>query len=372
MADTAPRDQNRNVTIQGTSNADGTSPVNLWANPSTHALLVSASVTLSGTSDVNLLSVSGSALTLGQALATASLPIVLTAAQITTLTPPAAIIGFATETTLAALNAKLVSGTDIGDVTVNNGAGAGAVNIQDGGNVITVDGTIAFSNTTIAVTQSTSPWVVSAIDLDIRDLTATDIVTVTNAVGTGLYIRPGTGVNLDTSAISGSVTANAGTNLNTSTLLTSSDFAAAFGTAGTADSQVLSIQGITSMTPVQVSQATGTNLHMVLDSGTVTTITNTVPTKEIIASTAAGTSVSDTNVSTTLLAANANRLGATIYNDSTAILYVKFGTTASATDFTVQMNTEDYYEIPFRYTGRLDGIWDSDASGAAKITELTA
>lgn len=34
------------------------------------------------------------------------------------------------------------TGVDIGDVTINNGSGAGAVNIQDGGNSITVDGTI--------------------------------------------------------------------------------------------------------------------------------------------------------------------------------------------------------------------------------------
>lgn len=34
-------------------------------------------------------------------------------------------------------------GVDIGDVTVNNAAGASAVNIQDGGNSITVDGTVA-------------------------------------------------------------------------------------------------------------------------------------------------------------------------------------------------------------------------------------
>ena len=38
----------------------------------------------------------------GQALAAASMPVVLTAAQITTLTPPAAITGFALETTQAA------------------------------------------------------------------------------------------------------------------------------------------------------------------------------------------------------------------------------------------------------------------------------
>ncbi len=35
------------------------------------------------------------------------------------------------------------SGVDIGDVTINNGAAGSAVNIQDGGNTITVDGTIA-------------------------------------------------------------------------------------------------------------------------------------------------------------------------------------------------------------------------------------
>lgn len=46
-------------------------------------------------------------------------------------------------------------GVDIGDVTVNNAGGAAAVNIQDGGNSITVDGTVT----------------VTATDLDIRDLT---------------------------------------------------------------------------------------------------------------------------------------------------------------------------------------------------------
>jgi hypothetical protein len=43
---------------------------------------------------------------------------------------------------LNAIDAKLVSGTDIGDVTINNASGVAAVNIQDGGNSITVDGTV--------------------------------------------------------------------------------------------------------------------------------------------------------------------------------------------------------------------------------------
>lgn len=62
-------------------------------------------------------------------------------------------------------------GVDIGDVTVNNASGVSAVNIQDGGNSITVDngGTFAVQATLAAettkvigtVNQGTSPWVTS-------------------------------------------------------------------------------------------------------------------------------------------------------------------------------------------------------------------
>jgi len=47
-------------------------------------------------------------------------------------------------------------GVDIGDVTVNNASGAAAVNIQDGGNTITVDGTVAVTGTFWQVTQPVS------------------------------------------------------------------------------------------------------------------------------------------------------------------------------------------------------------------------
>lgn len=54
----------------------------------------------------------------------------------------------------------------------------------------------------------------------------------------------------------GQVTANAGTNLNTSSLLTTTAHDAAFGTAGSADSQVRTVQGIASMTPLLTNPGT--------------------------------------------------------------------------------------------------------------------
>jgi hypothetical protein len=75
-----------------------------------------------------------------------------------------------------------------------------------------------------------------------------------------------------------------------------------------------------------------------------------------------------TNV--TLLASNANRNAATIFNDSTKILFVKYGATASATSFTVKMLAGSYHEVFGSYTGIIDGIW-ATANGSARITELT-
>jgi hypothetical protein len=77
---------------------------------------------------------------------------------------------------------------------------------------------------------------------------------------------------------------------------------------------------------------------------------------------------SATNV--TLLASNAARKGASIMNDSTEVLYVKFGATASATSFHVKMAAGSYLEVPFGYTGIIDGIWAS-ANGNARVGEFT-
>jgi len=88
----------------------------------------------------------------------------------------------ASESTLSTLNAKFVSGTDIGDVTINNAGGAAAVNIQDGGNSITVDANnldirdLVFATDKVDVSNST-------IALDVTTLTALENITVQNGAG---------------------------------------------------------------------------------------------------------------------------------------------------------------------------------------------
>ena len=80
-------------------------------------------------------------------------------------------------------------------------------------------------------------------------------------------------------------------------------------------------------------------------------------------------SVAATTSNTTILASNALRLGATVYNDSMALLYVKLGSAASLTDFTIKLFPLSYYEVPYGYTGEIDALWSS-TGGFARIGEL--
>lgn len=84
------------------------------------------------------------------------------------------------------------------------------------------------------------------------------------------------------------------------------------------------------------------------------------------------TSVSDLDTVQTLLASNTDRKGFSIHNDSTAILYVKLGSGASTSSFSFRITPQGYYESGvLAYRGLISGIWASDASGAARITEYT-
>lgn len=111
--------------------------------------------------------------------------------------------------------------------------------------------------------------------------------------------------------------------------------------------------------------ANGSRTHATVDAFGVLVNTGTVATATL-------TNVNDTATSTPLLAANTNRRGVTIFNDSLQALLVKYGATASTTSFTVRVAAGGYWEMPQPvYTGALDGVWTADSTGAARITELT-
>ena len=79
-----------------------------------------------------------------------------------------------------------------------------------------------------------------------------------------------------------------------------------------------------------------------------------------------------TNVaSVTLLASNANRKSARIFNDSQETLLVKEGAVATADDYLYLVQPGTSIELG-PYSGRVDGIWlAADGAGKARIAERT-
>jgi hypothetical protein len=293
-------------------------------------------------------------------------------------------------------------GTNIQSIKTDS---SGVLAIQDNGGSITVDGTFF---------QATQP--VSAVTLPLPTGAATSAlqlpnnhnVVVTSAPTTAVT-GPLTDAQLRATAVpvSGTVTANAGTNLNTSALaldatltnrtqksqLTDGTRDGTIKAASTAavagDTAVVVAISPNNTVPVSLTSTTITGSVAVTGpltdaqlrasavpvSLTSTTVTGTVATKETRSATNTTATVAGSATVVTLIASNANRLGATIYNDSSAILYMKLGATASISDFTAVLapltsSVGGYYEVPFGYTGIITGIWAS-ATGNARVGELT-
>lgn len=279
------------------------------------------------------------------------------------------------------------SATEIAGVNAGNLV---PVSVDSSGNVnVNIQGTAPVSGTVTANqgTAGASSWPVSASQ------SGTWTATVTQATGTNLHTV------VDSSALPiGASTSALQTSGNT--LLTT---IASNQTNGT---QVTAINNFPATQPVSgtvtVAQATAANLNATVtgtvaatQSGTwnITNVSGTVslPTGASTAAnqateitslaslvtntnestTSAITSVAGSSSSVSLLALNTSRKMATFYNDSTAILYLKLGATASTTSYTVQLVAGAYYELPWKsYTGAIDGIWAS-ATGSVRITELT-
>ena len=113
------------------------------------------------------------------------------------------------------------SGVDIGDVTINNAAGASAVNIQDGGNSITVDLISTTITGTVAVTQS-GTW----DEIGIND--SGNSITVDAPIGTPVNVIIGDATRTATVRDTG-----ASDSLNVSIVDASGNQVTSFGGAGT-------------------------------------------------------------------------------------------------------------------------------------------
>lgn len=244
------------------------------------------------------------------------------------------------------------SGVDIGDVTINNASGASAVNIQDGGNSITVDGTVTAN-------AGTGPWPVTdnggslTVDGSVgftSDFTKVEDVAHTTG-DTGAFVL---GVRNDTAAVR--------TSADGDYSIIATDSAGRVGISDLGGS--VTVDGT-------VTANAGTGPWPVTDNGGSLTVDGSVTANPTRPATSTLSAVATSTTSATLIASNANRLGVTIYNDSNQNLFVKFGTTASTTDFTIRLASQSYYEVPFGYTGRIDGV-QSTGTGTARVTELTA
>jgi hypothetical protein len=99
--------------------------------------------------------------------------------------------------------------------------------------------------------------------------------------------------------------------------------------------------------------------------GTVTAEAETVSISSVTSTTASASSV-------TVLASNANRKLAVFVNDSDKIAYVKLGGTASTTSYSYKLQPNSTLELAQPvYTGVVDAIWESSPTGAMRVTELT-
>ncbi len=94
--------------------------------------------------------------------------------------------------------------------------------------------------------------------------------------------------------------------------------------------------------------------------------TNTVNSGTSIHSSVAGTITMGT-----LLTASGSRLGYTIHNDSDNILYLRHGDGAASTAYNVRMPSQSLYEVPFRYTGLVTGVWSANG-GSAHVGDMRA
>lgn len=269
-------------------------------------------------------------------------------------------------TTLAALES----------ITVQNPGGASAVNIQDGGNSITVDGTVSISGT-VAVTQSTSPWVVSGtVTADTNFDYAEDAPHASGDPGAFVLA-----VRNDANA------AFTNTNGDYSPIAVNSAGAVAINDGGnsiTVDGTVSAVQS--GAWSVAVNNASGAAAVNIQDGGNSITVDGTVAISGTVAVTqstspwivsdnsgtlanGAETAVSSSAVQ--IIASNANRKKLIVQNTGTANIRVGITGVTATTGARIVPNGTLLYEMPNCPTQAIFAIRESGTDSIAFAEEIT-
>lgn len=102
---------------------------------------------------------------------------------------------------------------------------------------------------------------------------------------------------------------------------------------------------------------------ILISSGIITAV-------PVAGSTAALANITAGSTSVTALSSNANRVTAVFFNDANNNCYIKFGATASTSSWSYRLQPTQGMELPCRYTGRIDAIWDSTVTGTLRVTEV--
>lgn len=121
-------------------------------------------------------------------------------------------------------------------------------------------------------------------------------------------------------------------------------------------------------TAIQVTKASADATSLTINSGcSAAGSTSELPSGQ----SAAVTSIVAATTAVTLSAADPDRQGVIIYNNSNAVLYCKFGSGASSSSFTVAIPSNSLFDFTplVTYKGIISGVW-STSNGNAQVTEV--
>lgn len=296
-------------------------------------------------------------------------------------------------------------GTNTRTVLIDSSArqvvvGAGVAGTPAGG-VVSVQGVVGGTALpvsipgTVAVTQSTSPWVVSGTVTSNQgtpnSLANAWPITITDGYGqiqgsalnpiyvTGSISASNPSVGSNNAAALGFDTQVGGIVSTAAPALVNGNLSALSLTtlgglridgvyvAGTANATAADLMAngayVTTAAP---TYTTGQLNALSLDTaGSLRTVSK----KSTASTVTAVTPVANSN--NTLLASNASRVFATVFNGTNKTLHIKLGATASTSSFTTQLFAGSYWEVPPDYTGIIDAFAPNGTTGNVLVTELT-